>query len=193
MVESIVFNGITYRRYTDAKRDSDRKYFKADIGDQQLKGASLLHRDVWQFYNGPIPKGYQIHHKDGNTANNVLANLACLSRAEHLLRHLDKNKNNVFPEKAQVLATAWHRSEEGHLWHIRNSIEFVRKCPLCDKEFITTPRESGGARYNTGDHKGKKFCSRSCASKYNNAIRTGCIQPISEWDTYILCQRHRSS
>ena len=42
-----------------------------------------LHRYVWEFYNGPIPKGYHIHHKDFNKANNDISNLQLLSLEEH--------------------------------------------------------------------------------------------------------------
>ncbi len=28
------------------------------------RGKALLHQDVWEFHNGTIPVGYDIHHKD---------------------------------------------------------------------------------------------------------------------------------
>ena len=42
-----------------------------------------MHRYVWKFYNGDIPKGYDIHHKDGNKLNNKIENLEILSHSEH--------------------------------------------------------------------------------------------------------------
>lgn len=44
---------------------------------------TLMHRDVWEFHNGPIPQGWDIHHKDENKQNNELSNLECLPKAEH--------------------------------------------------------------------------------------------------------------
>ena len=35
----------------------------------------LVHRLVWEAFNGPIPKGMQINHKDENKRNNCLTNL----------------------------------------------------------------------------------------------------------------------
>lgn len=42
-----------------------------------------LHRWVWERHNGPIPKGYNVHHKNGDTADNRLANLELLIHADH--------------------------------------------------------------------------------------------------------------
>lgn len=42
---------------------------------------------LWEKYHGPIPKGYVIHHKDGNHHNNCLYNLELLTRAEHIRKH----------------------------------------------------------------------------------------------------------
>ena len=44
---------------------------------------SLLHRDVWEFYRGPIPSGYDIHHMNEDKRDNRIENLECLPKAEH--------------------------------------------------------------------------------------------------------------
>lgn len=46
------------------------------------------YRKIWEDNFGPIPKdengrSYEIHHKDGNTENNDLSNLMCVSIKEH--------------------------------------------------------------------------------------------------------------
>lgn len=46
-----------------------------------------VHRKVWYDAYGPIPKGYVIHHKDGDVTNNDLANLELLSRKGHGIKH----------------------------------------------------------------------------------------------------------
>jgi len=48
---------------------------------------SYLHRDVWEKHNGPIPEGFEIHHRDENKANNDIANLEMLTCSEHGARH----------------------------------------------------------------------------------------------------------
>lgn len=60
----------------------------------------LVHRVVWEAFNGPIPQGYDIDHIDGNPSNNSLNNLQAITHRENILkRNIDysyrsKNKNN---------------------------------------------------------------------------------------------------
>lgn len=49
----------------------------------------LAHRLVWLHFNGPIPTGMQINHKDGNKSNNALANLETCS-ASNNMKHANK-------------------------------------------------------------------------------------------------------
>lgn len=51
-----------------------------------------VYRKVYIEHHGEIPDGYQIHHKDGNHANNDPDNLIALSFHDHVEAHrgLDK-------------------------------------------------------------------------------------------------------
>jgi hypothetical protein len=42
---------------------------------------------VWESVNGPIPVGKIIHHQNRDTLDDAIANLRCLTKAEHLLEH----------------------------------------------------------------------------------------------------------
>ena len=55
------------------------------------KERNMLHRDVWEFHNGPIPSGHDIHHLDENRANNFIGNLECLPKAEHTSKYSPHN------------------------------------------------------------------------------------------------------
>ena len=45
---------------------------------------------AWELANGrAVPRGFVIHHVDGNPLNDDPANLACLTRAEHVRVHAD--------------------------------------------------------------------------------------------------------
>lgn len=51
---------------------------------KKVRGRSHLeHRWLWEQENGPIPEGFQIHHKDGDGFNNDLSNLELVSTREH--------------------------------------------------------------------------------------------------------------
>jgi len=51
------------------------------------RGKNKLHRVVWEYYNGAIPKGFQVHHKDHNPYNNDISNLELLTEEEHIRKH----------------------------------------------------------------------------------------------------------
>lgn len=51
-----------------------------------------LHRYVWEQNNGPIPKGYIVHHINGNKLDNRIENLSCISQKEHNLIHSKDRK-----------------------------------------------------------------------------------------------------
>lgn len=42
-----------------------------------------IYRRIYEQHFGPIPKGYHIHHIDGNHSNNHIDNLQCVSSKEH--------------------------------------------------------------------------------------------------------------
>ena len=44
----------------------------------------LVHRIVWESFNGPIPDDMDVDHIDGNPQNNALSNLRLLSHQDNL-------------------------------------------------------------------------------------------------------------
>jgi hypothetical protein len=71
-------------RIRTRKRDRERR---AWIKVAEPKKWILRAVYVWQTYNGPIPKGLIVHHKDRNTLNDSIGNLQLLDRASHLEEH----------------------------------------------------------------------------------------------------------
>ena len=61
------------------------------------------HRVIWENANGPIPDGYDIHHKDGNPHNNSLDNLMCLSHKDHLSLHAKQRDKGAEPEPTDIV------------------------------------------------------------------------------------------
>jgi len=54
-------------------------------------GRMLISRLMWTAWNGPIPKGYEIHHKDENILNDYIDNLQMLTKSEHSSLHMTKD------------------------------------------------------------------------------------------------------
>ena len=44
-------------------------------------------RGCYEAHNGSIPNRHIIHHKNGNTFDNAIENLACMTRSEHCSLH----------------------------------------------------------------------------------------------------------
>jgi hypothetical protein len=149
-MEKQIFNGKSYYRY------KGERYF--------TKGAKKLHRVVWEFYNGKIPKGYHIHHKDHDTANNDILNLEMIEASLHFSYHMklrDKDELINRMNYARTFANEWHKSEEGHKFHSelakkqwQNRESQIKNCIFCGKEYETK-------------HKGKSFyCHLNCKMKH---------------------------
>lgn len=133
----------------------------------QHKG-KRLHREVWKRQHGEIPSGNHIHHKDGNRANNNIANLECVTASEHESQHNSDIKLRPMKMKAikmaQDAARAWHGTDEGKEWHSKHSKESwvnrkpqTYECSHCGKEYQTIyvyPKESN------------HFCSNNCKSAF---------------------------
>lgn len=132
----------------------------------QRKG-KRLHRTVWEYHNGEIPKGYHVHHIDGDRANNQISNLALLKGHDHLSGHMSsperKEQSRECIKEAVKAAAQWHGSEQGNKWHSEHMHEYWRKAPLrtyicdnCKKEY-----QSKAVRY-IGNH----FCCNNCKAAF---------------------------
>ena len=64
----------------------------AKYSDNGKRKTAKVHRFVYEQAFGPIPKGFDIHHKDENKLNNNLDNLEMISHGGHLSLHKTGNK-----------------------------------------------------------------------------------------------------
>jgi predicted nucleic acid-binding Zn ribbon protein len=131
-----------------------------------------LHRAVWTAYHGEIPKGYHIHHLDGDKQNNDIENLVLIRGEEHSSYHGKKRDQEHHQEIVENLLTnavpkakAWHGSEAGKIWHSQHAKENYRKmekreyhCLQCGKVFYKKPISKN------------KFCSNACKSAYRRKL-----------------------
>lgn len=158
----VVFCGERYIR-----NPKSRYYFKYTTKNAERRNARQLHRAIWEYYNGPIPPGFHIHHIDGNIDNNDISNLLCIEGKAHLSGHARANLQN--PEyakkheeqfaKCRALASDWHGSEAGIEYHKKHFAESLAKanlrrekvCEFCGRTYQGTSTQ--------------RFCSDSCQQK----------------------------
>jgi hypothetical protein len=161
-----IFNGRTYYQY-------EGRYFTSHT--------RKMHRDVWAFYNGEIPKGHHIHHIDGDVTNNDISNLQLMEASAHLrMEGIKRHKENPewskqFHAKGIEMAKEWHKSPEGREWHKQHGIEAYAKrtpilmvCQRCHKEYETTKMSNS------------KFCSNNCKCAFRKAsgiddVKRNCV------------------
>ena len=161
MKKFIEFDGVRF--CLDEKTGYYHGYLRKGVYDR-------LHRYIYEFYNGKLPDGYDVHHKDFDKNNNNLSNLVALPKSEHVKIHmsnlseerLQKMRDNI-AENVRPKASEWHGSKEGREWHkvhyeqmkdkLHQKHTFV--CKNCGKEF---------------DASRKGFCSNACKSAYRRKL-----------------------
>lgn len=167
--EIIVYKGIKFRRYPNSPSWADRVYYVPNASHRK-RGTGRLHQEIWKDANGPIPAGYEIHHKDHNPLNNALDNLELITVADHRAHH-DKGYTEeelrilrLRLEHARVSASNWHKSEEGREWHrelahLANEARYLVTitCQQCGKSF-----EADNITVASGRG---KYCSNACKTR----------------------------
>lgn len=156
----------------------------------QRKG-KRLHREVWKYHNGDIPKGYHVHHKDADRSNNSIENLVLIEGRDHLSEHMSKEERRARSredvKKAIQEAPKWHRSDAGKEWHSLHQKEtwkhvtpHAEKCAWCGKEFTTRDMAHKNCdRYCCNNHKASALrWRRKHEGKVDYPGRESrCIQP----------------
>lgn len=184
------------------KKDKNKGYY---LSSKLINGKrKRLHVYVWEYFNGFVEQGYQIHHKDHNKDNNEIENLIALRKEDHQKLHKEemteetkeKLRDNMH-EKALPKAIEWHKSEAGRAWHkenyekhkdsIHKTAEYV--CEVCGKKF-TTSKNSRTC-----------FCSNNCKSAYRRKsgvdnIETECKYCkgkffTNKYSPAKYCEKHR--
>ena len=178
--ETIIFQGIPFRRYPQSPHAGHRKYYSPS-GRYIKRGIGNLHVEIWKFFHGPIPDGHHIHHIDGDPLNNDISNLACLSAEEHYAIHIQDGRVRAAiawaAKKDKVLAAAanWHGSEEGRAWHREHA-----KKQWKEREPTERICEQCGNVYLTKKASSTRFCSNKCKSKWRRNAGLDNVEKLCE-------------
>lgn len=146
------FNGKNYWK------DKSSGYYR----NAQVKPHSL-HRQVWIYHNGEIPKGLVIDHINRDKDDNQIDNLRLVTpsvnniNVSEEVRQKRKKHMQTIIEKAKD----WHKSKEGREWHRKHGVEAYQKrkpikkiCAHCGKVYYTT-------QYSER----VRFCGKNCTMK----------------------------
>lgn len=72
-------------------------YLHVDLSVNKHKYRAMAHRLVWAHFNGPIPPGMEINHKDGDKTNNHPSNLELVTPQENTRHSIDVLKTTRAP------------------------------------------------------------------------------------------------
>jgi hypothetical protein len=135
------------------------------------KDIKRLHIYIWEKHYGKVPKGYHVHHKDGNMLNNDISNLELLPVKSHCRYHASKRDKEelaeMFINRAIPAAAKWHKSDAAKDWHRQHYEQCNREkwlapitkiCVVCGKAYTTV--QSCNTR--------SRFCSNNCKTKFRN-------------------------
>ncbi len=85
-----------YEPYVHSETNAKGDYFRVILrGPSHSRRSCYIHRLVWEAFVGEIPKGYIVHHKDGNRQNNSLSNLQLVTAKEHHDIHLAEHPEMI--------------------------------------------------------------------------------------------------
>ena len=152
------FQGVIYKLYPRERYFSKHKW--------------RMHWKVWEYFNGQIPKGFHVHHKDENPWNNKLENLELIAAKKHLSSHAKQRVIDnpqwlaEFQKKGIEKAPEWHSSDEGKEWHKQHAKKYNfghitfgnGKCDECGSEYLKKK-------------KSQKFCHANCKARANRRSR----------------------
>jgi hypothetical protein len=155
---------------------------------KKLQYASMsVHRYVWEQVHGPIPKGYHVHHRDGDANNNSIENLEVLTCREHSRIHAGwlRDVSGQFTKRrcpgcSQFLTLDAFYTTHGKPYGRCKACTAHRKATRVRKRTAPPKTETFVCERCGMDvpvalsHKGRrKFCTLSCAVSAQNMDRVG--------------------
>lgn len=73
--------------YTFGK-SSENRYLQFTFYKNGIGSTKKIHKIVYETFVGPIPKGFDVHHKNHNKKDNRVENLCLIEESEHKSMHL---------------------------------------------------------------------------------------------------------
>ena len=168
--------------------DENRQRFGGKIyyrhKTNRFRTNETIHREVWTYYHGTIPVDHDIHHVDGDTANNTLDNLQCIDKTTHGQIHREK-----IPSRKVVCVVCGKEFSTRKIGEVKycskkcqragrrlSGVDDVTKiCPVCGQPFTCN-------RYDE-----IHTCSRACAEIFKRSrkekITVTCAYCGKEFDT----------
>ena len=120
----------------------------------------LEHRLIWEHFNGKIPVGYELHHKNSVKDSNALSNLMCMTLSEH--QKLDQRSTNPSLETRERMRAAKLGKHQSVVTRAKSSAARMGK--QCGSGAHPSQVPSGNWRAMFG-YRGGKFHLGTCPTE----------------------------
>ena len=131
--------------------------------------AVSLHRFIWIYFNGEIPEGYDVHHRDFNHDNNDIENLELVTKDEHKKIHLARKVDCRPAKKTKFICVVC--GSEFEAVNRGNNSYCSEECKKKSKLETRTCEICGNA-FSAPIGSSQKFCSESCYHQYRRRSET---------------------
>ena len=157
-----VFDGKKYRLH------KSQRYFRIQTKKNGVCKTIYLHRAVWEYHNGKIPKEKMIDHINRNRNDNRIENLRLVTAKENRV-----NVDEEFNEKCRQNIMKFNSQDYGKWWQDdkkraqrskalslswKNRQKLTKICLCCGKDFQCK-------------HNSARYCSKEC--RQENYFRNG--------------------
>lgn len=152
-----------HKPYVHSETNAKGDYFRVVLrGSRNKRRSCYIHRLVWEAFVGEIPKGYIVHHKDGNKQNNSLSNLKLLSCKEHHDIHLAEHPEmitamNRYNQRVRPLAICQYSLDGKFIAEYHNGKETSDATGVCQRNILQvcnrTEYSKGHYRKQAGGYK----------------------------------------
>jgi ssDNA-binding Zn-finger/Zn-ribbon topoisomerase 1 len=146
------------RRYRDNAIFLGCSRFPECKGIRQADRHYGLHRMIWEKKYGPIPDGYDIHHRDGNEEFNPedCSNFLLVTRRQH--KHIHNLARRMHKKYGWSLLTTTEKWMEGHLTVMATGVIMINEEQMKKYDKNVFGSTKGGDKYKrigTGNDKEK--------------------------------------
>lgn len=145
-----------------------------------------LHREVYKKAHGPIPKGWDVHHIDGNKSNNTLENLLAMPAPIHDALHAYMKDTGNWLGRSDTEAYVQDKMVQYDLNTKRLEAAKKERAALFKEIEILEASLTGKGRAKPFSNQRKKLTSNQRKKKKKQ-------KRVHQWSTGMGCSGHRFS